>query len=77
VGCLKTLRALVGFYRRSIPDRWYRRSPYLPVPSPGYLAWRIQTAYGSQRPPAGGLWRDLWQFGAWLADVDADQRDVK
>jgi hypothetical protein len=25
---------------------WYRRPPFLPVPPPGYLAWRSYTAWG-------------------------------
>lgn len=25
---------------------WYRRFPFLPVPDPTYLRWRMYTAYG-------------------------------
>ena len=25
---------------------WYRRPPFLPVPPPSYMAWRMETAYG-------------------------------
>jgi hypothetical protein len=25
---------------------WYRRFPFLPVPDPAYLRWRMYTAYG-------------------------------
>lgn len=32
--------------------RWWRRPPYLPVPSPGYLRFRLVTAYGDpEREP--------------------------
>jgi hypothetical protein len=27
-------------------NRWYRRPPFLPVPSMAYMKWRIDTAYG-------------------------------
>src|SRR5690606_31976324 len=27
---------------------WYRTPPFLPVPPPDYLAWRLHTAYGSE-----------------------------
>lgn len=27
-------------------NRWYRRFPFLPVPSLRYLKWRFETAYG-------------------------------
>ncbi|MFW6078863.1 MAG: hypothetical protein ACOC8B_01400 [Gemmatimonadota bacterium] len=36
------VRAAWRFRRRD----WYRRPPFLPVPPPKYLAWRLQTAYG-------------------------------
>ena len=26
--------------------RWYRRFPFLPLPSRDYVAWRMHTAYG-------------------------------
>ena len=28
------------------PAGWWRRPPHLPVPDPGYLAFRLQTMYG-------------------------------
>jgi hypothetical protein len=27
--------------------RWYRRPPFLPLPPREYMAWRMETAYGS------------------------------
>ncbi|HLU25499.1 MAG TPA: hypothetical protein VKZ58_07310 [Longimicrobiales bacterium] len=27
---------------------WYRRPPFLPLPPPEYLAWRMHTAYGDE-----------------------------
>lgn len=30
---------------------WWRRPPYLPLPAPDYLRFRLQTAYGDQRDP--------------------------
>ncbi|MGH7129164.1 MAG: hypothetical protein ACREIV_11400 [Planctomycetaceae bacterium] len=40
---LPACRAAWRFRRRG----WYRRSPFLPVPPPEYVAWRLHTAYGS------------------------------
>ena len=38
---------------RLAPSRWWRRWPPLPVPEPGYLRFRMQTAYGdAHRAPA-------------------------
>jgi hypothetical protein len=28
------------------PTGWWRRAPYLPLPDPAYLRFRLQTAYG-------------------------------
>jgi hypothetical protein len=40
---------------------WYRRPPFLPLPPKPYMAWRLETAYGSEDavPPAGELERYL------------------
>ena len=27
---------------------WWRRPPFLPVPPPAYMAWRMHTAYGDE-----------------------------
>ena len=40
---------------------WFRRPPFLPVPSSAYLRWRLETAYGDPEavPPAEELERFL------------------
>jgi hypothetical protein len=58
--------ALTRYYYRLIPRDWYRRPPFLPLPPAKYVQWRMQTAYGRQRPPWHEVLRDLWQFGEWL-----------
>jgi hypothetical protein len=42
---------------------WYRRFPFLPLPDPTYLRWRMHTAYGHDDavPPAA----DLIRFARW------------
>ena len=62
--------ALVRYYFRIVPPRWYLRYPFLPVPPSKYLGWRFQTAYGSDRPSWRVLLMDVWQFGGWLADSE-------
>lgn len=37
--------------RRLAAPRWWRRSPYLPLPDPAYLNFRLETMYGGRRPP--------------------------
>ena len=48
-------------------NRWYRRPPFLPVPSKAYVRWRMETAYGD-----GGmtvLARDLERYLRWGSDM--------
>lgn len=33
---------------------WWRRRPWLPLPDPAYLRFRLLTAYGEDRPPEPG-----------------------
>jgi hypothetical protein len=49
--------------RRLAPAGWWRRRPYLPIPSADYLAFRLQTQYGdSQRAPTS---QDVVNYLAW------------
>ena len=43
---------------------WYRRFPFLPLPSRDYVRWRMHTAYGSYDaiPPA----RDVERYARWV-----------
>jgi hypothetical protein len=43
---------------------WYRRFPFLPLPAPTYLRWRMYTAYGDEAavPPA----EDIVAFARWV-----------
>ena len=47
------LPPLLGLAWRSRRRDWYRRPPFLPLPSRAYLEWRMDTAYGDpdHRPP--------------------------
>lgn len=39
--------------RRLARHQWWRHQPYLPLPAPDYLRFRLETAYGGDgdRPP--------------------------
>ena len=46
---------------RLAPAGWWRRWPPVPAPDPGYLAFRLETAYGAaDRPPTAA------DLVAWL-----------
>ncbi len=46
---------------------WFRRSPFLPIPPPEYIRWRMYTAYGDENavPPI----RDVIRFARWRREV--------
>jgi hypothetical protein len=45
---------------------WWRRFPFLPVPDAGYLAMRIETAYGIDRQrETPRLERDIVEYLEW------------
>jgi hypothetical protein len=39
---------------RMARDRWWRRAPFLPLPDPDYLRFRLETQYGSDQDPEPG-----------------------
>jgi hypothetical protein len=46
---------------------WYRRAPFLPLPPPEYVRWRMYTAYGDESavPPL----RDVLRFARWRREL--------
>jgi hypothetical protein len=57
------VRTAWAFRRRG----WYRRAPYLPLPDPLYLRWRMYTAYADELavPPA----EDVVRFARWRRET--------
>lgn len=56
--------------RRLAPRGWWRRPPFLPLPDPDYLRFRLETAYGGagdQRPEPA----DLVTYLRWCQDFPA------
>ena len=51
---------------RLVPTRWWSRSPYLPVPSRDYLAFRLQTQYGDTRHNVEP--KDVLNYLGWCRD---------
>jgi hypothetical protein len=51
---------------RLVPERWWTRAPFLPVPSRSYLRFRLLTQYGdiSHRPEAD----DVLNYLRWCRD---------
>jgi hypothetical protein len=52
--------------RGLVPNRWWRRAPFLPVPSRSYLEFRLVTQYGdiSHRPEPA----DVLNYLRWCRD---------
>jgi hypothetical protein len=36
----------LGATRSHLPDRWWRRRPFLPLPDRAWMQFRMETAYG-------------------------------
>ncbi len=53
---------------------WWRRPPFFPVPEPGYLRWRIATAYGSEDHPVRP--HDLVAVLRWRAALRRARRAI-
>jgi hypothetical protein len=50
---------------------WWRRAPYLPVPEPAYLSFRLETVYGRDAPVCP---RDLVAYLEWCRQADTARR---
>lgn len=51
--------------RALVPDGWWRRRPFLPVPDRDWLRFRMTTAYGDPSSPV-----DVADLLVWLAWTD-------
>ena len=52
---------------------WWRRAPFLPLPDPDYLAFRLETQYGGAGT-AGADPLDLVRYLEWCRDQDRWRR---
>ena len=52
---------------RLVPRNWWRRSPFLPIPSQSYIRFRKQTQYGGNNHPIEV--RDVLSYLNWLRDL--------
>ncbi|MFV1998957.1 MAG: hypothetical protein ACC654_01180 [Acidimicrobiia bacterium] len=39
-------RTTIGAFFALVPDRWWTRWPFVPIPDREVVAWRVTTAYG-------------------------------
>jgi hypothetical protein len=60
---LDLVRTAWAFRRR----RWWARAPFLPLPDPTYLRWRMYTAYADEDavPPL----EDVMRFARWRRET--------
>lgn len=55
----------LGVGRRFAPRRWWRRRPFLPVPSASYLRFRLQTQYGDEDISKASIGADVIDYLEW------------
>ncbi len=60
---LDLMRLALAFRRR----RWWTQPPFLPMPDPTYMRWRMYTAYGDEHavPPAA----EIIAFARWRRET--------
>ncbi len=56
---------------RMARPRWWTRPPFLPVPDPGYVRFRMETAYGLEGEPRPS---DVVRYLEWCRTADAQRR---
>jgi hypothetical protein len=54
--------------RRTAPPGWWRRAPFLPVPSGDYLRFRLVTQYGDENAPIAPP--DVIDYLSWCKQQD-------
>ena len=47
-------------------NAWYRQFPFLPLPDPTYLRWRMYTAYGDYNAVPSVT--DVERYARWVGD---------
>lgn len=47
---------------------WYKRFPFIPLPDPTYLRWRMYTAYGDYNAVPSS--RDVERYARWAAESE-------
>ncbi|MFZ9629342.1 MAG: hypothetical protein ACO3C1_08315 [Ilumatobacteraceae bacterium] len=55
-------------WRRTTPSDWWRRRPFLPVPTAEYLHFRLVTQYGDAHHPV--VADDVLNYLAWCKRHD-------
>ena len=52
---------------RTVPSRWWRRPPFLPLPDAAYLKYRVHTAYGAAGRP---VHNEIVSYLRWCREHD-------
>lgn len=53
-------------YRSFVPDRWWTKRPFLPVPDRDWMHFRMVTAYGGDGAPAPTAGHEVVTWLQWL-----------
>ena len=55
-------------WQRTTPKSWWRRAPFLPVPRPDYVRFRLVTQYGDENAPIAPP--DVIDYLSWCKQQD-------
>jgi hypothetical protein len=53
-------------YLSLVPDRWWSRRPFLPVPDSDWMRFRLETAYGGDGTAPSSAGEELTTWLNWL-----------
>ena len=56
---------------------WWRHAPFLPLPDPVYLRFRLETQYGSATATDGMRPHDVVEYLAWCRDLAREARRAR
>lgn len=62
--------------KRFVPDDWLRRKPYLPIPDPDMIRFRVSTQYGDSESPlvVGLVVGDVLTWLRWCKSENRNRR---
>jgi hypothetical protein len=56
---------------------WWRHAPFLPLPDPGYVRFRLETQYGSAAPADRMRSHDVVDYLDWCRDMAREARRAR
>ncbi len=53
---------------------WYRKPPFLPIPTQVYVEWRMYTAYGATGQPTAAELERYLRWTRWMNRIETEEQ---